>query len=154
MKRLLLKEFEFFHWAIVPEEHSTRSLLSHRVLVLALSRVRYLKSLFSSPPCLSFYFCIPYDPIHPSFLSHSQPSSPRLTHQTISLPSPFPPSLSHTLPPVLSLSRPVLLLLQGAWVLRPSSLPVSAVVHFVGGAFVGASPQLTYGLFLRRLAER
>ena len=28
-----------------------------------------------------------------------------------------------------------------------------AVVHFCGGAFVGASPQITYGLFLERLTR-
>ena len=42
----------------------------------------------------------------------------------------------------------------GAWVLRPpvDREPVAAV-HFVGGAFVGAAPQLTYGAFLQALAE-
>lgn len=43
---------------------------------------------------------------------------------------------------------------QGAWVLRPSKGDPVAIVHFVGGVFVGASPQLTYRLFLERLAER
>ncbi|CAI5527777.1 unnamed protein product [Closterium sp. Naga37s-1] len=44
---------------------------------------------------------------------------------------------------------------EGAWVLRPPApLQVTAVVHFIGGAFVGASPQLTYRLFLSTLAQR
>lgn len=42
---------------------------------------------------------------------------------------------------------------EGSWVLRPPS-PPTAAVHFVGGAFVGASPQLTYRLFLNTLAQR
>ncbi|CAI5962753.1 unnamed protein product [Closterium sp. NIES-64] len=43
----------------------------------------------------------------------------------------------------------------GAWVLRPPApLQATAVVHFIGGAFVGASPQLTYRLFLTTLAQR
>lgn len=43
--------------------------------------------------------------------------------------------------------------IEGAWVLRPrNSKPVS-IVHFIGGIFVGAAPQLTYRLFLERLAE-
>lgn len=45
---------------------------------------------------------------------------------------------------------------QGSWVLRPPPElgPPLAVVHFVGGAFVGAAPQLTYRLFLECLASR
>ncbi|CAI5491798.1 unnamed protein product, partial [Closterium sp. Naga37s-1] len=44
---------------------------------------------------------------------------------------------------------------EGAWVLRPPApLQATAVVHFIGGAFVGASPQLTYRLFLTTLAQR
>eukprot|EP00271_Cylindrocystis_brebissonii_P013298 TRINITY_DN3302_c0_g1_i1.p1 TRINITY_DN3302_c0_g1~~TRINITY_DN3302_c0_g1_i1.p1 ORF type:complete len:475 (+),score=75.96 TRINITY_DN3302_c0_g1_i1:321-1745(+) len=44
---------------------------------------------------------------------------------------------------------------EGVYVLRPppGSTP-TAVVHFIGGAFVGASPQLTYRLFLERLSAR
>ncbi|KAJ0740534.1 putative alpha/Beta hydrolase [Helianthus annuus] len=42
----------------------------------------------------------------------------------------------------------------GAWVLRPKNLKPVAVVHFVGGIFVGAAPQLTYRLFLERLSEK
>lgn len=42
----------------------------------------------------------------------------------------------------------------GAWVLRPRNLKPMAVVHFVGGIFVGAAPQLTYRLFLERLSEK
>lgn len=44
--------------------------------------------------------------------------------------------------------------IEGAWVLRPNKENLSAVVHFVGGIFVGAAPQLTYRLFLERLSER
>ncbi|GAB2275668.1 hypothetical protein Dimus_010424 [Dionaea muscipula] len=45
--------------------------------------------------------------------------------------------------------------IEGAWVLKPKrSEKPSAVVHFIGGIFVGAAPQLTYRLFLERLAER
>lgn len=43
---------------------------------------------------------------------------------------------------------------QGAWVLRPKNSKPVAVVHFVGGIFVGAAPQLTYRLFLERLSEK
>ena len=43
---------------------------------------------------------------------------------------------------------------QGAWVLKPKNSKPRAVVHFVGGIFVGAAPQLTYRLFLERLSER
>ncbi|CAM6041244.1 unnamed protein product [Sphagnum compactum] len=44
--------------------------------------------------------------------------------------------------------------IQGAWVLQPSKQNPVAVVHFIGGVFVGATPQLTYRLFLERLCER
>uniref|UniRef100_A0A0D6R4U2 DUF1350 domain-containing protein n=1 Tax=Araucaria cunninghamii TaxID=56994 RepID=A0A0D6R4U2_ARACU len=44
--------------------------------------------------------------------------------------------------------------IEGAWVLRPNRSNIYAVVHFVGGIFVGAAPQLTYRLFLERLSER
>ncbi|CAL5032304.1 unnamed protein product [Urochloa decumbens] len=43
---------------------------------------------------------------------------------------------------------------EGAWVLRPKSSDPSFVVHFVGGIFVGAAPQITYRFFLERLADR
>jgi hypothetical protein len=44
--------------------------------------------------------------------------------------------------------------LEGAWVLAPpAGAKPRALVHFIGGAFVGASPQLTYRLFLEALAE-
>ncbi|KAG9447423.1 hypothetical protein H6P81_013551 [Aristolochia fimbriata] len=42
---------------------------------------------------------------------------------------------------------------EGAWVLRPRNLKPTYVVHFVGGIFVGAAPQLTYRLFLEQLSE-
>ena len=32
--------------------------------------------------------------------------------------------------------------------------PVKRVIHFIGGAFVGASPQLSYRLFLEKLSDR
>ena len=46
--------------------------------------------------------------------------------------------------------------LEGTWVLSPPDPAADqrAVVHFCGGAFVGASPQLTYRLFLERLCAR
>ncbi|KAL3649923.1 hypothetical protein CASFOL_006326 [Castilleja foliolosa] len=44
--------------------------------------------------------------------------------------------------------------IEGAWVLRPRNSKIIAVVHFVGGIFVGAAPQLTYRLFLERLADK
>lgn len=44
--------------------------------------------------------------------------------------------------------------IQGSWVLTPSKREAVAVVHFIGGVFVGATPQLTYRLFLERLCER
>ena len=44
---------------------------------------------------------------------------------------------------------------EGAWVLAPpAGAKPRALVHFIGGAFVGASPQLTYRLFLEALAEK
>ncbi|KAG8365737.1 hypothetical protein BUALT_Bualt17G0003000 [Buddleja alternifolia] len=44
--------------------------------------------------------------------------------------------------------------IEGAWVLRPREAKLTAIVHFVGGIFVGAAPQLTYRLFLERLADK
>jgi hypothetical protein len=44
--------------------------------------------------------------------------------------------------------------IEGAWVLRPKSSDPSFVVHFIGGIFVGAAPQVTYRFFLERLAEK
>uniref|UniRef100_A0ACD5UB39 Uncharacterized protein n=1 Tax=Avena sativa TaxID=4498 RepID=A0ACD5UB39_AVESA len=44
--------------------------------------------------------------------------------------------------------------IEGAWVLRPKSSEPSFVVHFIGGIFVGAAPQVTYRFFLERLAEK
>ncbi|MCO5554038.1 hypothetical protein L7F22_007564 [Adiantum nelumboides] len=43
---------------------------------------------------------------------------------------------------------------QGAWIIKPRTGTPCAVVHFTGGVFVGAAPQLTYRLFLELLAER
>ncbi|KAL5063473.1 hypothetical protein RYX36_025210 [Vicia faba] len=43
---------------------------------------------------------------------------------------------------------------EGSWILKPKSTKPSFVVHFVGGIFVGAAPQLTYRWFLERLAEK
>jgi Protein of unknown function (DUF1350) len=42
------------------------------------------------------------------------------------------------------------------WVLRPPAIagPPQAVAIFVGGAFVGAAPQVVYKLFLEALAAR
>ncbi|KAL7094169.1 hypothetical protein ACP275_11G085000 [Erythranthe tilingii] len=44
--------------------------------------------------------------------------------------------------------------IEGAWVLRPKNSKSTAIVHFIGGIFVGAAPQLTYRLFLERLADK
>ncbi|KAI6686786.1 hypothetical protein NL676_032699 [Syzygium grande] len=44
--------------------------------------------------------------------------------------------------------------IEGAWVLKPRDSKPNAVVHFIGGIFVGAAPQLAYRLFLERLAEK
>lgn len=44
--------------------------------------------------------------------------------------------------------------IEGAWVLRPNKTNPIAVIHFVGGIFVGAAPQITYRLFLERLSMR
>ncbi|KAL5697968.1 hypothetical protein ACHQM5_029061 [Ranunculus cassubicifolius] len=44
--------------------------------------------------------------------------------------------------------------MEGAWVLRPKNTTPTSVVHFIGGVFVGAAPQLTYRLFLERLSEK
>lgn len=43
---------------------------------------------------------------------------------------------------------------EGTWVLKPRNVKPSSVIHFVGGIFVGAAPQLTYRLFLERLSEK
>lgn len=44
---------------------------------------------------------------------------------------------------------------EGCWVLFPANgQPPTALVHFIGGAFVGAAPQLSYKLFLETLAAR
>ncbi|KAK6238928.1 hypothetical protein QUC31_004397 [Theobroma cacao] len=43
---------------------------------------------------------------------------------------------------------------EGAWVLQPKHSKPKSVVHFVGGIFVGAAPQLTYRWFLERLSEK
>ncbi|CAI0549141.1 unnamed protein product [Linum tenue] len=43
---------------------------------------------------------------------------------------------------------------QGAWVLKPKNGRANSVVHFIGGIFVGAAPQLAYRLFLEHLAEK
>ncbi|XP_044479858.1 uncharacterized protein LOC123206715 [Mangifera indica] len=43
---------------------------------------------------------------------------------------------------------------EGAWVLKPRSSKPWSVVHFIGGIFVGAAPQLTYRWFLERLSEK
>lgn len=44
--------------------------------------------------------------------------------------------------------------IEGNWVLRPLEGSATSVVHFLGGAFVGAAPQLTYRLLLESLAAR
>ncbi|XP_010249395.1 PREDICTED: uncharacterized protein LOC104591937 [Nelumbo nucifera] len=44
--------------------------------------------------------------------------------------------------------------IEGAWVLKPRNSKPTSVVHFIGGIFVGAAPQLTYRLFLERLSEK
>lgn len=41
-----------------------------------------------------------------------------------------------------------------SWVLYPPGDEPDAVVHFIGGAFVGAAPQLAYRTFLEALANR
>lgn len=38
--------------------------------------------------------------------------------------------------------------------LRSKSSEPTSVVHFIGGIFVGAAPQLTYRYFLERLADK
>ncbi|KAE9597939.1 hypothetical protein Lal_00029585 [Lupinus albus] len=43
---------------------------------------------------------------------------------------------------------------EGAWILKPKNIKPDFVVHFIGGIFVGAAPQLTYRLFLERLSEK
>lgn len=43
----------------------------------------------------------------------------------------------------------------GNYILRPpTSIPPKAVIHFLGGAFFGAAPHITYNTFLHRLSER
>ncbi|XP_074302317.1 uncharacterized protein LOC141633814 isoform X2 [Silene latifolia] len=43
---------------------------------------------------------------------------------------------------------------EGAWILGPRHSKSWSIVHFIGGIFVGAAPQLTYRLFLERLCEK
>ncbi|CAO2836235.1 unnamed protein product [Amaranthus hypochondriacus] len=43
---------------------------------------------------------------------------------------------------------------EGAWVLEPRHSKPWSVVHFIGGIFVGAAPQLAYRLFLESLCEK
>lgn len=43
---------------------------------------------------------------------------------------------------------------EGAWVLGPRHSSPWSTVHFIGGIFVGAAPQLAYRLFLERLCEK
>ncbi|VFQ90510.1 unnamed protein product [Cuscuta campestris] len=43
---------------------------------------------------------------------------------------------------------------EGTWVLGPRNTKPRLIVHFIGGVFVGAAPQLTYRLFLERLVEK
>ncbi|KAJ7982641.1 Alpha/Beta hydrolase fold containing protein [Quillaja saponaria] len=43
---------------------------------------------------------------------------------------------------------------EGAWVLKPKTSKPKFVVHFIGGMFVGAAPQLTYRWFLELLSEK
>ncbi|XP_020591533.1 uncharacterized protein LOC110032294 [Phalaenopsis equestris] len=44
--------------------------------------------------------------------------------------------------------------IEGTWVLRPRYTSPTSIIHFIGGIFVGAAPQLTYRLFLERLSEK
>ncbi|CAN6454305.1 unnamed protein product [Victoria cruziana] len=44
--------------------------------------------------------------------------------------------------------------IEGAWVLKPTKMKPKLLVHFIGGIFVGAAPQLSYRLFLERLSEK
>ncbi|XP_038987689.1 uncharacterized protein LOC103714604 [Phoenix dactylifera] len=44
--------------------------------------------------------------------------------------------------------------IEGAWVLKPKIARPTSVVHFVGGVFVGAAPQLTYRFFLECLSNK
>ncbi|GAX81485.1 hypothetical protein CEUSTIGMA_g8914.t1 [Chlamydomonas eustigma] len=45
--------------------------------------------------------------------------------------------------------------IEGSYVLfPPSNRPPEAVVHFLGGAFVGAAPQVAYRLFLEAISNR
>lgn len=44
--------------------------------------------------------------------------------------------------------------IEGAWVLKPQNIKPTSVIHFIGGAFVGAAPQLTYRFFLEKLSEK
>ncbi|XP_021850158.1 uncharacterized protein [Spinacia oleracea] len=43
---------------------------------------------------------------------------------------------------------------EGAWVLGPTHSKPWSIVHFIGGIFVGAAPQLAYRSFLERLCEK
>jgi hypothetical protein len=44
--------------------------------------------------------------------------------------------------------------IEGSWVLRSTLSEPTSVVHFIGGIFVGAAPQLTYRYFLESLADK
>lgn len=41
-----------------------------------------------------------------------------------------------------------------SWVLRPRASAPEAIVHFLGGAFIGVAPQLAYRQFLEAIADR
>lgn len=41
-----------------------------------------------------------------------------------------------------------------SWVLRPRASTPEAIVHFLGGAFIGVAPQLAYRQFLEAIADR
>ena len=47
----------------------------------------------------------------------------------------------------------ILLQVNGSWVIAPPQGRPKATVHFLGGAFAGASPQLIYPLLLQLLAR-
>jgi len=40
-----------------------------------------------------------------------------------------------------------------AWVAHPRAAQVKGVIHFLGGAFAGAAPQLLYNSFVELLAD-
>ena len=105
-------------------------------------------------------FALSFQSIHLS--SKSRPRSDFFRHlqmaETAQVAPPFEASTQYTARTSSKFKRPFGAWeeLHGNWVLRPPSAdePPRAVLHFLGGALVGASPHITYRYMLERLAQK